>query len=576
LNEEILNEDENPRKSAALALAERGFWILAVDPKDKRPDRLLSPSGFKGATRDPEIIAGWWDAKPRCNIGIACGPEYGLLVADVDVKNGANGLKTWQALDIDTMTLTANTPSSGLHLYFQHPSVLLRPKLDGIDLKGADGSGYVLAPPSALPNGKYTWRDEEIPIAPFPAHLLDRLGATGPQRKNGATPVNGPVASITVPEGRRHARLVELGAIYRGKGLAEDEIETLLWEHARRYFDPPFGQDNPEHVREIESVVRWYGGKEASAASVEPLTVLSTTELRQLAQSVPAAPLLNPPLPEAGSMMIYGSAGIGKSHVGICVAGALAQGRPFLDWTVPGRVPVLYVDGEMPLDELDTRIGAYFGEDQLEGLSWIAARAREADLPNLADPSGQELYYAAVCATGAKAVVFDNLSCLRFTSAEMPENSIEAWAPVGAFIRRLNRMGVAVIVVHHASKAGQQRGSTGHVAPMDTVLCLRALGEGQADPLAENDIEFVFEKHRRFGGDAAQTFRAKAIGDADGRVAWQRVGADPLVDDVVRMRLQGKSVREIAGLLKRSKNAIQKAVERAKGRGLLPLGGDAP
>ena len=45
-----------------------------------------------------------------------------------------------------------------------------------------------------------------------------------------------------------------------------------------------------------------------------------------------------------------------------------------------------------------------------------------------------------------------------------------------------------------ASKAGQQRGSTAHVAPMDTVLCLRGLPEGQADPLAENDIEFVFEK----------------------------------------------------------------------------------
>jgi hypothetical protein len=112
---------------------------------------------------------------------------------------------------------------------------------------------------------------------------------------------------------------------------------------------------------------------------------------------------------------------------------------------------------------------------------------------------------------------------------------------------------------------------------MDTVVCLQALGEGAADPLAENDIEFVFEKHRRFGGDAAVPFRAKAIGDADGRVAWQRTSADPLVDDVVRLRLKRCSIREIAATLGRSKSGVQKAIGRAKGRGLLTVeaGGQA-
>ena len=61
------------------------------------------------------------------------------------------------------------------------------------------------------------------------------------------------------------------------------------------------------------------------------------------------------------------------------------------------------------------------------------------------------------------------------------------------------------------------------------------------------------------------------IGDADGFAAWSLAGDDPLVDDVVRLRQQGKSIREIATTLRRSKNGIQKAVERAKARGLLPL-----
>ena len=300
---------------------------------------------------------------------------------------------------------------------------------------------------------------------------------------------------------------------------------------------------------------------------------MTTAELRIAALEKPARALLDPVLREAGSLMIYGPSGIGKSHIGLCVAGAVACGRPFLDWLPAEPVLVLYVDGEMELAELSTRIAAYYGNDSLTNLRWIAARAQDDELPNLADPAAQERYLAAVVASGAKVVIFDNLSCLRVTSSELPENSIEAWHPVGAFIRRLNRLGIAVVIVHHAAKSGSQRGSTAHTAPLDVVLALRALGGGQADPLAENDIEFVFEKHRGFGGEAAQSFRAKAIGDADGRVTWARTDADALVDDVVRLRNQGQSVRAIAMQLNRSKSGVQKAIARAKARSLLPLNG---
>jgi hypothetical protein len=318
-------------------------------------------------------------------------------------------------------------------------------------------------------------------------------------------------------------------------------------------------------------VVHWFGGKPANDEMPSELHTMTTLELCAAALVKPARALLDPVLREAGSLMIYGASGIGKSHIGLCVAGAIACGTPFLEWLPLEPAAVLYVDGEMELAELSTRIAAYYGDNPLTNLRWIAARAQDDDLPNLADPAAQERYLAAVVACGAKVVVFDNLSCLRVTSSELPENSVEAWQPVGAFIRRLNRLGVAVVVVHHAAKSGAQRGSTAHTAPLDVVIALRALDGGQTDPLAENDIEFVFEKHRGFGGEAAQSFRAKAIGDADGRVAWMRTDMDALVDDVARLRQGGQSVRTIAKALGRSKNGIQKAIVRAKARGLLPL-----
>ena len=73
---------------------------------------------------------------------------------DVDCKNGATGLKTLSDLQVDVLTLTANTPSGGLHLYFKHPGKPLKARLDGIDIKGADGGGYVLGRARALQLGR--------------------------------------------------------------------------------------------------------------------------------------------------------------------------------------------------------------------------------------------------------------------------------------------------------------------------------------------------------------------------------------------------------------------------------------
>jgi hypothetical protein len=576
--DETLEEEGAPRKSAALALAAQGFHVFAVDPRSKRPDKLLAPAGFKNATTTADTIAGWFDVKPKCNVGIACGAEYGIVVFDVDTKNGARGLETLKNLWIDVPTLTANTPSGGLHLYFKHPGVALVAKLDGIDIKGADGGGYVLAPPSELSNGAYSWRDNEIPVAAFPSFLLKELRADKVRQKNGEKPATGPVASIKVPQGKRHDRLNDLGAIYRGKGLNAEEIEALLWWHATENCTPPFSHDSPEDVREIEALTRYWKGKDANgvtpAAESRSLIVLTSSELFARADAIPDRLLLDPPLPEAGNLMIYGPTGAGKSHLALVIALALARGSSVLNWLAPQAVPVLFCDGEMPLPELKARLQQYLGgAAPPDTFFWAAARAQEVDMPDLSDPAAQARYLEAIEACGAKVVVFDNLTCLRQTHADNPENSIEAWHPIAAFIRRLNGLGVAVIIVHHSAKSGTQRGSSAHTAVMDTVLRIVAPGEGQADPRAELDVEVHFEKHRRFNGEATLALRAKVMADANGYATWTLTGPDPLADDVARLVLAGHTTREIEQLVNRNKSAVQKARKRAQARGLLPLGG---
>ncbi len=175
----------------ALEYAARGWAVFPLAPKTKRP---ITEHGLYDATTDPATIRRWWAAWPDANIGIACGAS-GLVVVDVDAKNGAPGLDTWQGLlpqiggQIDTPTV--QTPTGGLHFYYAAP-----PGVDlsqgngklgpGVDVKG--NGGYVVAPPSIHPDTgtAYQWFDgyslDDREILPLPAYFVRVL-----QRKQAPT-----------------------------------------------------------------------------------------------------------------------------------------------------------------------------------------------------------------------------------------------------------------------------------------------------------------------------------------------------------------------------------------------------
>lgn len=186
--------------SAALDYASRGWPVFPCKPGGKTP---ITSSGFKNATTDAEIIKGWWQRDPNANIAIATGRGSGLIVLDVDVKNGQPGRESLEELQRECGTLitrSAKSPSGGFHLYFLHPGGKVGNRaglLPGLDIRG-DG-GYILAPPSITDAGAYQWSIEED-AAPIPEGLLKLL--------NGRTNGNGKTSGFDresvldgVPEG---------------------------------------------------------------------------------------------------------------------------------------------------------------------------------------------------------------------------------------------------------------------------------------------------------------------------------------------------------------------------------------
>jgi predicted P-loop ATPase len=110
--------------------------------------------------------------------GLATGERSGVVVVDIDMKNGVNGLANLLALGEIPSTLTVHTPTGGAHLYFSYPGFKVSNSVssvtNGVDIRG-DG-GFVVIPPSPHKCGHcYSWVDPTVPIADMPAWLLDRI-----------------------------------------------------------------------------------------------------------------------------------------------------------------------------------------------------------------------------------------------------------------------------------------------------------------------------------------------------------------------------------------------------------------
>lgn len=161
---------------AALDLCQFSFKVFPLLPGEKTP-AISSKKGGKGcldATDDEEIIAGWAKRFPRANIGIHCGEASGIVVIDLDPRNGSDASVAELAKRRQTFlpTATVRTANGGTHLYYAfEPSIKNSKSVLGAGIDVKTTGGYVVAPPSRLSSGKnYAWinrpMSENLPRLP--------------------------------------------------------------------------------------------------------------------------------------------------------------------------------------------------------------------------------------------------------------------------------------------------------------------------------------------------------------------------------------------------------------------------
>jgi hypothetical protein len=315
------------------------------------------------------------------------------------------------------------------------------------------------------------------------------------------------------------------------------------------------------------------GGSPASndngPGGVRPTRNIASIDVRDfLDQEIPPPEyLLEPWIRKRGLSMIVAERGVGKTHCALGLAHAVATGSEFLGCSAPEPKKVLYLDGEMPLQDLQLRLQAICNGTGIEPLpehfTIVPLELQEHGMPDLSTPEGQ--FDVSNLVDKADLVVVDNISTLCRTGEE---NAAEGWIPSQNWSLSLRARGKSVLWVHHAGRNGNPRGTSKREDVLDTVMLLERPKGVSADEGARFKVSFT--KNRGFIGAEASSFEVKLEMDQDG-ANWSIIPSEDeeLLEKVATCMNNGSatSSRAVSELLGISKNKANGLINRAKEEG---------
>lgn len=270
------------------------------------------------ASQDPDDIRRTFTRSDATHIGMPTGQASGLVVIDIDIKDGAQG-GAWldaHALAIPA-TLMAQTQSGGVHLYFRAPAMLRNSAgkiAPGVDVRG-DG-GYVIVPPSP----GYIWIAHDD-VAPLPEWIYEAASVT-PQTiivqpvhrtiLDGGSPyalagLEAECANIrNAPDGAKHFAINKAAYSIGGLVASGDLDHSVAWgELSAAVGDILIRCRDQRHaLKTLETAYRDGGGRPRAAAVAQPNDFNDIDLSPFLAKTVAKKP--QPPAPIGSNLLDVG------------------------------------------------------------------------------------------------------------------------------------------------------------------------------------------------------------------------------------------------------------------------------
>ena len=304
----------------------------------------------------------------------------------------------------------------------------------------------------------------------------------------------------------------------------------------------------------------------------QPLRALNVMELGE--HQFPKRVQLLGPLIHAGDLaMVFAGRGVGKTQVCLSISAALAFGAVFLRWKAAQPVGVLYLDAEMAGAVMQQRVASFIPADASDDLAdnfrlFTPDLLPEGQpLPDLSTVAGQQMIEPLID-DKTRVIVIDNLSAWCRTGKE---NESESWTPVSNWLLTLRRRGIAVLLVHHAGKNGEQRGNSKKEDLLDIVIKLKRAGD--YDPKTGAAFTWAIDKGRHLvGDDNAELDLVLTITDGVAGWTWKEAEASS-AERITALADEGLSSSMIAEELGINRSTAWRALKKA---GKLPVKATRP
>jgi len=297
--------------------------------------------------------------------------------------------------------------------------------------------------------------------------------------------------------------------------------------------------------------------------------VITIREFRAI-ERPPRQVFLKPWLKKDSIVLITGWRGVGKTWFALSLLDAVSRGKPFGAWECETSVPCLFLDGEMPQEDIDERDNALDLNPDL--YIYADAYANEFGLPkaHLANESWRTKMKSILLARKIKLWVIDNLASL---AMGLDENSKRDWDPINGWLLDLRFAGISTIMLHHENKLGGQRGTSAREDNIDISISLKKPHDYTSDDGARFIVHFTKARIRTKDLPLVADVEFKLIEDELGKSVWTFSDVrGERKREILKMADEGLDTKTICDALGVTRQYVSKVKGQAETEGYLKKG----
>jgi putative DNA primase/helicase len=258
--------------------------------------------------------------------------------------------------------------------------------------------------------------------------------------------------------------------ISRWTGPYPDKIDQIFRQSGRNR--EKWEKREDYRRKTIEKAIKgtkWFYGENLLNRVILPLEDFSALKIE------PKKMILTPWLAENSVTMIAGPPGVGKSMLVQSLLISITHGQDFGPFKAENSVPCLYLDGEMDQQTAQERLSLLSPGGKPKQPLYIYSDAYSSSLngippANLFDEKWRDQMTQMLVEKGVKVFAADNLVSL---SPGIDEDRKVDYDPLNQWLKQLRYKRIAVILIHHTGKSGDQRGTSAREDNADTVILLR-------------------------------------------------------------------------------------------------------